>query len=190
MSEVLARGPNFVYAAEYLRNRFGEDKWKETLAALPPAAARVWGEPMLVTNVYPFQTFKDLLVSLEQVVHAIPEQETTRMYEHIADRSLTTVHKFFLRFADPSFVIKRYPLLWQRFFLAGKVEVPTAGKGHASLEFELPEIFLDWLRPACTGYSKRAVELAGGSDFRLIEAGNEALGDGSYRMAYRLSWKE
>ncbi|MCP4201987.1 MAG: hypothetical protein GY769_08645 [bacterium] len=190
MQQVLARGPNFVYAEEFLRARHGEDRWRQILAALPPAAAEVWSDNLLVTGTYPFQAFKDMLATLEKVMEAIPEEETARMYEYIADRSLTTVHKFFFRFADPSFVIKRYPMLWQRFFLAGEVRVPNAEKGHAELEFELPEIFLDWLPPACAGYSKRAVELAGASDFRLSESSRRALGDGLHLMSYELSWKE
>ncbi len=190
MQDVLARGPNFVYAAEFIRERHGEDRWQRILEALPEPAGKVWREPLLVTGTYPFQAFKDMLTALERVVGAVPSEETARMYEHIADRSLTTVHKFFFRFAEPSFVIKRYPILWQRFFLAGKVEVPVAGPGHAELEFELPEIFLDWLGPACAGYSKRAVELAGGSDFILSQPERKHLGDDIYRLTYELTWKE
>lgn len=190
MSEVLARGPNFVYAQEFIRAQYGEDKWQQILGALPAPAREVWRENLLVTGTYPFQTFKDMLGALKLVVEAVPEEETARMYEYIADRSLTTVHKFFFRFAEPSFVIKRYPMLWQRFFLAGKVSVPVAEKGRAELEFELPSIFLDWLRPACAGYSKRAVELAGGSDFEQVEASRRALGDDDYLMTYELFWKE
>jgi hypothetical protein len=190
MPEVMARGPNFVYAQEFIRAQHGEETWQQVLRALPPTAAEIWRESLLVTGTYPFQAFKDMLAALEQVAKAVHEDETARMYEYIADRSLTTVHKLFFRFADPSFVIKRYPMLWQRFFLAGKVVVPVAEKEHAVLEFELPEIFLDWLGPACAGYSKRAVELAGGSDFKQAESGRLALGNDHHQMVYELSWKE
>lgn len=190
MKEVLARGPNFVYAQEFIRAQHGEGQWQEILEALPAPAAEVWRGRLLVTGTYRFQAFKDMLAALEQVVEVVPEEETSRMYEHIADRSLTTVHKFFFKFADPSFVIKRYPILWQRFFLAGRVNVPIAEKERAVLEFELPEIFLDWLRPACAGYSKRAVELAGGTDFEQFESGRQALGGDRHKLTYELLWKE
>jgi len=161
LSEVLARGPNFVYAQEFIRAQYGEDKWQQILEALPAPAQEVWRENLLVTGTYPFQAFKDMLGALELVVEAVPEKETARMYEFIADRSLTTVHKFFFRFAEPSFVIKRYPMLWQRFFLAGKVSVPFAEKGRAELEFELPSIFLDWERIGDTIRNKRLRRSAG-----------------------------
>lgn len=184
----MARGANFVFSVDFLKDRYGEETWNQVLDSLPPAAAEVWTSPLLVTGTYPFQAFKDMLDTLERVVEVVPTEETARMYEHIADRSLTTIHKFFFRFADPAFVIKRYPILWQRFFLAGKVEVPVAEKGHAELVFELPEIFLDWLAPACRGYSKRAIELAGGSGLEIFERETQALGGGSHRITYELRW--
>lgn len=190
MKEVLARGPNFVYARDFIQAEHGADTWRRVLEDLPSSSVEVWHGHLLVTGIYPFQAFKDLLRALETAVGAIREEETARMYEFIADRSLTTVHKFFFRFADPSFVIKRYPMLWERFFLTGKVNVATAEKGRAVLEFQLPNIFLDWLGPACAGYSKRAVELAGGRDFELQEISHQDLEGDSHQTDFELRWTE
>ena len=112
------------------------------------------------------------------------------MYAFIADRSLNSVYKFFFRFADPSFVISRYPVLWSRFFESGEVHVPLTEKGRAHLHFELDEIFLDWLRPACLGYSQKAVELSGGrgAELRDLEPARAA-GD-LWQVDYELTWSE
>ena len=119
-----------------------------------------------------------------------PEEETAQMYSYIADRSLNSVYKFFFRLAQPSFVISRYPILWQRFFKSGSVEVSGAGPGGARLDFTLQEIFLDWIRPACLGYSTRAVSLSGGSELELEEVERSQLPDGDWRISYELTWKE
>ncbi len=185
----MARGPNFVYAAEFIRDRYGPSKWEEVLQALSAEAAEVWRGTLLVTGAYPFRAFKEMLAALADVVGALPEEETARMYEFIADRSLSTIHKLFFNLAEPSFAIKRYPQLWQRFFEAGSVEVPTAGRGSAVLVFRLPEIFLDWLPPACLGYSTKAVEMAGGKDLKQEEISREEK-KGLWVISYKLSWKE
>ena len=112
------------------------------------------------------------------------------MYSYIADRSLNSVYKFFFRLAQPSFVISRYPILWQRFFKSGTVEVSDAGRGRARLDFTLPEIFLDWIRPACLGYSTKAVSLSGGSELQMDEIEQSALGEGLWRISYQLRWQE
>jgi hypothetical protein len=190
MEEAMARGPNFVYAKEFINREYGPATWEALLAAMPERPRKIWTGTLLVTGVYPFSTFKHMLAALSQVVGEVPEKQTAKMYEFIADRSLTTIHKFFFRFADPSFAIRRYPILWQRFFEIGEVRVPRVERGSAHLEFELPEIFLDWLPPACFGYSKKAVEMAGGSDLEIEETGREELGPGLWRICYLLRWRE
>jgi hypothetical protein len=190
MSEVMARGPNFVFAEEFIRSNHGAVVWEQVLADMPAEARATWQEPLLVTGAYPFSAFKEMLAALARVVGEVPDQETAQMYEFIADKSLSSIHNFFFRFADPSFVIKRYPILWQRFFKSGEVRVPEAKKGEARLEFDLPEIFSDWLQPACSGYSKKAIEMAGGSDLRLKQIEQKELPGGIWRTIYELSWSE
>jgi hypothetical protein len=188
--EVMARGPNFVYAKEFIASSHGDAVWEQVLADMSPEGREVWAEMILVTGSYPFSVFKEMLYSLVQVVGERPEAETAQMYEFIAEKSLSTIYKFFFRFAEPSFVIKRYPILWKRFFESGEVRVPYARAGAARLEFDLPAIFLDWLRPACFGYSNKAVKMAGGRDLEIHEAAQEALPGGIWRTTYNLTWTE
>jgi hypothetical protein len=76
------------------------------------------------------------------------------------------------------------------FFNSGTVDVQVAESGHAVLKFLLPEIFNDWLPPACLGYSKKAVEMAGGRNLvmKRISAGKAS--DDLWETVYDLSWKE
>lgn len=189
MRDVEARGPNFVYAKDYLETRIGSDRWHKLISSLPEEHRDVWASTLLVTGVYPFSSFKSMLSALAELEGTRPAAETAKMYEYIADQSLSTVHKFFFRLADPAFVIKRYPLLWSRFFNSGKVSVRNASKTGAELVFELPNIFRDWLYPACLGYSTKAVQVSGGSDLRLEEIADEAIADDDSRISYRLTWK-
>ncbi|MDH3255354.1 MAG: hypothetical protein OEM62_10210 [Acidobacteriota bacterium] len=190
MSEVMARGPNFVYGQEFILASHGAAVWEKILADMPEDASNIWRDTLLVTGSYPFSSFKTMLASLARVVGEVPEAETEKMYEFIADQSLSTIHKFFFRFADPSFIIKRYPILWKRFFQSGEVRVPHAEKGSARLEFDLPEIFLDWLQPACYGYSKKAIEMAGGSDLELTPGERRQIPGDLWRIPYELRWSE
>ncbi len=190
MEVVLARGPNFVYGRDFVHQEHGTRVWEQVVGALPQDAAAVWQGPLLITGTYPFAAFKSMLKALTGVVGARPDDETARMYSYIADRSLNSVYKFFFRLAQPSFVISRYPILWQRFFRSGTVEVPIAAAGRARLDFTVPDIFLDWLRPACLGYSTQAVALSGGSALEMKEIEQSQLTDGLWRISYELTWKE
>ena len=110
------------------------------------------------------------------------------MDEYIADRSLNIVYKMFFKVTSPSFVIGNYPKLWRRFFTVGKVEVPLVEEGHAKVKFILPEIFLDWLPPACLGYSTKAVEMAGGKNLTMKQLSKFSLPNGEWEIVYELRW--
>lgn len=190
MEEVMARGPNFVYTKDFITQGYGEEAWDQLLDSLPEQAAKVWRLPHLITEEYPFSAFKEMIKALANLEGSLAEQQTTNLYEYMADQTLNTVYKVFFRFTNPAFVIKNYPKLWSRFFTIGTVEVPTTQRGSARLKFTLPEIFLDWLPPACYGYSKKAVEMAGGSNLRMEEETKSRLDNGLWNICYALSWDE
>ncbi len=189
METINARGPNFVYAKEYIEKKYGEQTWEKILNALPEEAAKIWRGTIMVGGAYPFSAFKAMVNILSKEVKFSEKMELSNMYEYIADRSLNKLYKIFFSFGNPSFVIKNYPRLWARFFTSGRVEVPIATKKHAVLKFTLDEIFSDWLAPACLGYSRKAVEMAGGKNLRIEQMNKNSLENNTFEINYALKWE-
>ncbi len=188
---ILAKGVNFLYARRFIEQEYGKDMWDRVLRSLPQDVQEIWGEGILVNKEYPFTAFKATMSALSSVLGAAKERELTLIYEYIADQSLNKIYKIFFSLTNPSFVIKNYPKLWDKFFNTGKVEVPVAEKGHAVLRFTLPAIFLDWLPSACLGYSKKAVEMGRGRDVRLNQKSIERSHSGDeWEIVYELTWSE
>jgi hypothetical protein len=190
VKEVLARGPNFLFTKKFIISEYGNDVWEILLKTLPKEIAAVWEGAILAHQSYPFSAFKAMVAALAQETQHVEDKETARLYEYIADGSLNTMYKLFFKITSPSFVIKNYPKLWSKFFETGKVEVPVSEKGHALVKFTLPEIFLDWLPPACLGYSKKAVEMAGGRNLTMKEKSKSSLPDAWWEIVYELNWHE
>lgn len=188
--EVYARGPNFVFGREFIINTFGEDIWRTVLIHMPNSARMIWDQKLLAVGTYPFIAFKQMIQTLSTMLDDIEQKQTEQMYEYIADRSLNSLYKIFFSFSKPSFVISNYPKLWKRFFTCGEVNVPVSKKEYAIVEFLLPEIFLDWLPPACFGYSKKAIEMAGGTDLHMELKEKKRSGDDCWHFVYELKWKE
>ncbi len=186
----IARGVNFVLAREYVINTFGEAMWARALARVGPDVRRVWEQPLLTVSAYDFAAFKAVAAAVAVEAKSDGDRAVAAMYEYIAERSLNTLYKVFFRLANPAFVIGNFPKLWSRFFTAGEVRVPVAEREHAELQFTVPEIFLDWLGPACLGYSTKAVELAGGRDVAVREARRKPSGAGTWEVAYDVTWRE
>ena len=190
MAEVKARGQNFVYTKKYILQEYGPEMWGRLLARLPSDAAEIWVGQPLANLSYPFSAFKCMVADLSKEAGMLKEAETARLYEFIADSSLNILYKAFFQLANPSFVIRNYPKLWARFFESGTVEVPIAEKGHAVVKFILPEIFLDWISPACLGFSKKAVEMAGGRNLVIQQKSKSLLPDNIWEIVYELRWDE
>lgn len=189
-ARTIARGPNFVYSREFVKEHHGDQVWQEVLRGLSPEAASLWSGALLTSGRYSFTSLLDMTRVLCELTGEEGCVELSSMYAHIAERSLNTVHRFFLRLSQPAFVISKYPLLWRRFFESGQVEVPVAEKGAARLVFEVSPMFLDWLPPACLGYSRKAIELAGGWGVRLEEVSRENISRDCWRVVFQLSWEE
>jgi hypothetical protein len=190
MPEIMARGPNFVYAKEFIQQHYGEAVWQSLLQALPLAASEVWSSRHLITEAYPFSAFKAMVTALSNVSETGSETQMSELYAYIADRSLNSVYKVFFRFSQPASVIKNYPKLWNRFFSVGTVNVVHSEKEQAVLEFSLPEIFLDWLPGACYGFSKKAVEMAGGRELQIDEKSRFKASGNAWKITFELQWKE
>ncbi len=188
--EVLAKGVNFLFARQFIEANYGRKSWDNILAALPDAARQVWNQSLLAAQSYPFSAFKAMSATLPSVLGAKQEAELSKIYEYIADQSLNKMYKIFFRLMNPAFVVKNYSSLWARFFNTGTVEVPISEKGRAVLKFSLPEIFVDWLPPACLGFSRKAVEMSGGKGLTMQELSRQKQAEGSWVIVYELKWRE
>ncbi|UCF41429.1 MAG: hypothetical protein JSW43_03605 [Gemmatimonadota bacterium] len=190
MTDAVAKGVNFVFAKEYILKEHGEDVWRRALSRLPLEQAAIWTGALVPFGGYSFPAFKAMTHAVAEETGQRDDRELARMYEYIADRSLNAVYKIFIKLAHPSFVIGNYPKLWSRFFTTGSVTVPAADKGFAKVHFELPEMFLDWLRPACLGYSNKAVSMSGGRDVLVEERSRKLMPSGDWAVDFEIRWSE
>lgn len=190
LEETYSRGPNYVYAKEYVIKTYGESTWNSVLANMSPDLAAKWKGALLPSHSYSFGDFRSFTKILTKQVGSFAQKENGKMYEYIADRSLNGIYKMFFRLSSPSFAIKNYPKLWSHFFNAGKVSVLSVESKRAVIEFTVPEIFVDWLDDACYGYSKKAIELGGGKDLKLYRVKKVDSGVGQWALTYELTWVE
>ncbi len=185
---VMAKGINFVYFKKYVLQAEGERFWNALLESAPETDQSVWRMPVL-SAWYPFEMFKCMFFRYAEAKGQNRDADLSRIYEYIARHSLSTIHRLlFKATASPHFVLSNYPKLWGQFFKDGAVEVLENANQRCRFCFVLPEIFLDWLPPACTGYTRMAVTLAGGRDVQIRESARERRG-GLHFVSYEASWR-
>jgi hypothetical protein len=160
------------------------------MQSLSSESKTVWIGVLLAGSEYPFAAFKEMISALNSELKTAKDPEIAAIYEYIADQSRSKTYKIFFKLANPFFVIKNYPKLWNMFFNTGRVEVQVAESGHEVLKFLLPEIFNDWLPPACLGYSKKAVEMADGRNLVMKKTSAGKISDDVWETIYDLRWME
>jgi hypothetical protein len=190
MKIVMAKGVNFLFARKYIEGKYSAETWSRVMQSLSSESKAVWTGVLLAGSEYPFAAFKEMISTLHAELKTAKDPEIAAIYEYIADQSLSKTYKIFFKLANPSFVIKNYPKLWSMFFNSGTVDVQVAESGHAVLKFLLPEIFNDWLPPACLGYSKKAVEMAGGRNLVMKRISEGKASDDLWETVYDLRWME
>ncbi len=190
MEDAIAKGPNFVFARQYVLEKYGKKVWQDILFGLDDSAFEIWNGKLHLRRNYPFSAFKQFANQLFDIVKVESENNYGTLYEYIAEQSLNTLYKMFFKYTQPAFVIRNYPRLWRQFFKTGTVNVPISHKGYAMLSFNLPEIFISWLPSACYGYSKKAIELGGGRDLILKENSKSKTEKGWWNIFYELKWVE
>ncbi len=133
------------------------------MAALPPEHRALIGAGVLASRWYPVEAF----VSLAEVAQRLFAPADPGFYResgrHNAEYGLSGVHRVMLRDGGPLNVLKGSEALWVESCDAGRVDVKPQGEHRAVLRVHGVSVAL-LLCERTTGYSERAVELAGGRD--------------------------
>jgi len=189
MDDAFAKGINFVFAKEYILQKYPEPIWDKALNNIPEEYVLVWKNASM-NGCYSFNAFKAMVNAISTLVNIKSKEEYSKLYEYIADKSLNTIYKIFFKLTQPAFVISKYPILWNRFFIIGEIKITFTEKGAANLNFILPEIFNDWIEAACYGYSKKAIDLSGGRNMLQQMISQKKIDEDKWESVFKIMWNE
>lgn len=144
---------------EYVRTHFGEDSEKRLAALL--RKERAW--PILEANWYSFELFDRVL---RFIADSFLDGDLSRLSEigrHSAHQALTGVYGNLTRANFEDFLQRRLPILHNRYYSSGKLEVPKVTERGAQLCLTTPQIQESDLHVAM-GFYCGAAEFMGRKD--------------------------
>jgi len=83
---------------------------------IPAHDSEQWKGVLIASNNYSFQALKVVSTNLPKLGGSNSQNEISRMYEFIADRSLNALYKMFFRYASPSFYTKELSQIMEPLF--------------------------------------------------------------------------
>ena len=158
---------------------------EEVLKRLPEGD-QVALRSLLATKWYPFDMGKRLDQAIVGRFGAGKLEFFEKLGEASARKNLTTVHRHFLLEGDPQGFLARAPMVYSFYYDQGRREYEKTGEREAVLTTHEAEVFSIPDCATVVGWHRRALEMCGATNPRVVEEECRARGGAVCR--YRLSW--
>lgn len=169
----------------FVEQHAGKDGVERVLAALP-AEDRAALRHLVAIQWCPFDLGRRLDDAIVQVLGHGKSQFFERLGAASAETNLSTVHKAFLAPGDPHAFLAKAPQIYKLYYDTGRREYLRMAPKEAVLTTRDAETFS---APDCLtvmGWYRKALEMCGASDVRIVEEECRARGGAVCR--YRVSW--
>lgn len=170
----------------FVEEHSGADAVGRVLAALPAEDQQAL-KTVLTMKWYPFALGKRLDEAIVRELGGGRREFFERLGAASADKNLTTLHASFLVAGDPHAFLAKAPQIYALYYETGRREYARTGEREGVLTTHDAETFSG---PDCLtviGWYRRALELCGAHDVRIVEEECRARGGAVCR--YRVSWE-
>ena len=169
----------------FVEEHSGKDGVERVLAALPEEDRRALAS-VITVKWYPLALGNRLDDAIVRVLGGGKPEFFERLGAASADKNLASVHKAFVTQGDPHAFLTRTPAIYSMYYEKGRREYKKTGERSAVLTTYDAESFS---APDCltiVGWHRRALEMCGARDVRVVE--EECRSKGGAVCRYALSW--
>jgi uncharacterized protein (TIGR02265 family) len=170
----------------YVEEQFGKDGVQRVLAGLPADDQRTL-KMLFTSNWYPFALGKALDDAIVRTVGGARTDFFEKLGEASAEKNLSTVHSGFLTRGDAHGFLGKSPQIYSLYYEAGRREYQHAGPKEGVLTTYDAETFS---APDCltvVGWYRKALEMCGVKNVRVVE--EECRAKGGAVCRYRVRWE-
>jgi uncharacterized protein (TIGR02265 family) len=141
---------------------------------------------VLATSWYAFDLGQRLDQAIVEVVGGGRPSFFEKLGEASADKNLSTVHKGFLVVGNPHAFLARAPSIYSFYYDQGQREYTHVGPNEATLTTRDAETFSAADCATVVGWHRRALEMCGAQNPKVVE--EECRAKGGAVCRYRLRW--
>jgi uncharacterized protein (TIGR02265 family) len=169
----------------FVEEHSGKEGVERVLAALSDEDRKALAA-VITVKWYPLELGTRLDDAIVRVLGGGKPEFFERLGAASADKNLTTVHKAFVTKGDPHAFLTRTPAIYSMYYEKGRREYQKTGEKSAMLTTRDAESFS---APDCltiVGWHRRALEICGAKDVRVVE--QECRAKGNPVCRYEISW--
>ena len=186
MSDQKIKGSILKSRLEFVRKEFGDDGLVKIMDSLPEEDSKILGRLVAVAWV-DFEVGKRLDDAIVKVFGGGSTRFFERLGEASAEVNLTTLHSAFLAPGDPEAFLAKAPQIYRLYYNVGWREYESTGEREGVLTTHDAETYS---KPDCltvVGWYRKALELCGAKNVRIIE--EECRATGGDVCKYRVTWQ-
>ena len=186
MSDQKIKGSILKSRLEFVRQEFGDDGLVKIMDSLPEEDSKILGRLVAVAWV-DFEVGKRLDDTIVKVFGGGSTRFFERLGEASAEVNLTTLHSAFLAPGDPEAFLAKAPQIYRLYYNGGWREYESTGEREGVLTTHDAETYS---KPDCltvVGWYRKALELCGAKNIRIIE--EECRATGGDVCKYRVTWQ-
>jgi hypothetical protein len=131
----LSKGTIVLHARSFVVSRFGALGWQAVLDRLPEDDRKTFSA-MLPITWYPHEADVRLFQAIVDVHGKGDKQLLLELGRFEAEHDLRRIHRMFMRFADPAYVLEKASDYWSRFHNTGRWTVDRTENGASGTLFE------------------------------------------------------
>ncbi|HOY83000.1 MAG TPA: hypothetical protein PLB92_12775 [Rhodoglobus sp.] len=162
-TEARTKGIGFLNVKAFVCERYGERSWNELIGILPPAD-RDEIAAVVTVGWYRLPLYARLIREIDRTHGRGDLALVEQIGSFEAERDLTTIHRMFLRMANPAFIVEQVGKYWARFNDTGDWEVKRIDSRSATAILRNWGVVDSALCRENVGYIRRALELVGARD--------------------------
>jgi hypothetical protein len=185
MAASLTKGIGFRNVQSFAAMRFGDAAYEKVLARLGDEDRRALGA-IIPMGWYDVWLYARLIHALNDLYGRGDLSLLDELGQYEASQDLTTVHRLFMRVANPGLILDKTMMLWRRFHDTGAWEVTRQGKSAKG-------VLRDWgivdegMCCELRGYIQGIVSYGNGKDVRLEHTSCRARG--AQACVFEGSWR-
>ncbi len=185
MEEAKTKGVAFANVRSFALERFGADGWEAVLQPLAPADREAL-LGFVPVGWYSLPLYARLIRTLDEVHGYGDLALVVQLGRFEAERDLTTIHRMFLRLANPAYAVEKLGEYWRRFHDTGDWDLTRENESHVTGYLDNWGCVDNALCRELVGYMGRMLELVGAKNVILEHPRCRALG--ADRCFFRCRW--
>jgi hypothetical protein len=165
--EPCIKGNQINLSKQYLTETFPPEVYSKLFDSLDEETRIRLTTPIFALSWKPEKLFIDLITTADKILGKGDYQLCHDIGRYIAQQSVSTIYKIFIRINTPTFVIKRAPTFWRQLHNHGSLEVTQSSRDHATIllhdEVSHSKAFCRGL----IGFFERILELCGAKNISI-----------------------